>query len=71
MNSVLKKKFPAKWKVKEARFAGNREVIYLDKSLSMDEYLEFVNFCAQHFPRKKMSKNEWLAIHRGVPFSLK
>lgn len=44
---------------------------YLDKHLSMDEYFKFVNFCAEHFSGKKMSKKEWFAMHRGVPFSLK
>lgn len=42
-----------------------------DRWLSMDEYVEFVNFCSRYFPRKKMSKKEWLALHRGVPFSIK
>lgn len=42
-----------------------------DRWLTMDEYIKFVNFCAINFPRKKMSKNEWFAMHRGIPFSIK
>ncbi|MFA4981793.1 MAG: hypothetical protein WC592_04920 [Candidatus Omnitrophota bacterium] len=47
------------------------DLLYSDKRLSMDDYVKFVNFCAKHFPRKRMSKDEWLTLHRGIPFSLK
>jgi len=42
-----------------------------DRWLTMDEYIKFVNFCANHFPRNKTSKREWLAMHAGIPFSMK
>lgn len=42
-----------------------------NKWLSMDDYVKFVNFCASHFPRARMTKKEWLAMHAGVPFSIK
>lgn len=41
------------------------------KWLSMNDYIEFINFTSKHFPRKRITKKEWLDLHRGVPFSIK
>lgn len=42
-----------------------------DRWLSMDEYIEFVNFCANNFPRSKVSVKEEAAMRVNVPFSIK
>ena len=39
--------------------------------LSMEEYFKFVNFILKSFPRQKMTKKEWVAMHSGARFSLK
>ncbi len=42
-----------------------------DRGLSMDEYIEFVNFCADNFPKDKVSVREEVTMRVNVPFSLK
>ena len=39
--------------------------------LSMDEYIEFINFCANNFPRNKISVEDEIAARVNVPFSIK
>ncbi len=40
-----------------------------DRWLSMDDYIEFVNFCANNFPKDKVSAEEAF-VHVRVPFSI-
>jgi len=42
-----------------------------DKWLSMDEYIRFVNFCANHFPINKVSVADEITMRVNVPFSIK
>lgn len=42
-----------------------------DRWLSMDEYIEFVNFCANNFPKDKVSVREEASMRVNVPFSIK
>lgn len=42
-----------------------------DKSLSMNEYIKFVNFISKHFKKMKNSKKNEISLHTGIPFSIK
>ena len=42
-----------------------------DRWLSMDDYVEFVNFTNRYFHKNKMSKKDELAMRVNVPFSIK
>jgi hypothetical protein len=41
------------------------------KSLSMDEYVEFVNFSSTYFRKKKDAKKDLACMRANVPFSVK
>ena len=42
-----------------------------NKWLSMDDYIEFVNFNLKYFKRNKSIKRDELAMHVNVPFLIK
>lgn len=41
------------------------------KWLSMDEYVEFVNFNLRHFRRSKIAKRDEMAMRVSTPFVIK
>ena len=41
------------------------------KSLSMNDYIEFVNFTHKYFHKNKLSKKDELVMRVDVPFSIK